>query len=147
MGFLHRLSTIRHGRGFGVHSPIAYRLIREVLPDKPAYYGDKEIDRIFADPRSRRIARILLRLIACFEPESVYIETPYDTVPELCGCNAARLSEPNGAQLALTDAVGKITIRCGTPDLDGPVTLDNEKDLRIVVYRKGLSECRINTTL
>lgn len=55
----------RHTRGYGVHSPLAYGIVRECIrPDSLyAYYADTEIDAIFCDDRrKRRKARMLLRL-------------------------------------------------------------------------------------
>lgn len=68
----------RHTRGYGVHSPFAYRIVSEAI--RPArgyaYYGDSDIDHCFSsafDARMRRHARILLRLICLLRPESVYL--------------------------------------------------------------------------
>ena len=52
VGYL--LNLYRHSRGFGVHSPWAYTIIREVLPEHGAYYIYPEINRIFG--RDARLA-------------------------------------------------------------------------------------------
>jgi len=63
---------LRHGRGFGVHSPFAYRFIREVLRERYAYYSYECIDS-FADawPGGRDSARMLFRVAAFIQPRHV----------------------------------------------------------------------------
>lgn len=67
--------TWRHGRGFGVHSPLAFSLLGEVLrtPDGVAYYDEEAISRIFPRGRQRRIARTVYRLAAYVNPASVAV--------------------------------------------------------------------------
>lgn len=60
---------LRHGRGFGVHSPSAYRFIREVLCERLPYYSYPEVDALAASwPGGRKHARLLLRLTAHAQP-------------------------------------------------------------------------------
>lgn len=69
----------RHTRGYGVHSPFAYMLTKEVVRPKRGYafYG---YDDISDEARSARLsgareraARMLLRIIVRLRPESVFI--------------------------------------------------------------------------
>lgn len=67
--------TWRHGRGFGVHSPLAFSLLGEVLrtPDGVAYYDEEAISCIFPQGRQRRISRTAYRLAAYVNPCSVAV--------------------------------------------------------------------------
>ena len=56
----------RHSRGFGIHSPFAYRFITEVLAQRLPYYGYADIS---ADSR----IRLIFRVIAYFGPEHILI--------------------------------------------------------------------------
>lgn len=56
----------RHTLGYGVHSPLAYRIIKEcVHPDsRYAYYADSRIDYLFDDDwKKRQQLRLLIRII------------------------------------------------------------------------------------
>lgn len=61
---------LRHTYGFGVHSPLAYRLVKDVLrPGRVEWYGYDDIDRLLEHDcaglpfgEGRRKARLLLRL-------------------------------------------------------------------------------------
>lgn len=60
----------RHSRGFGVHSPYAYRIVTEVLNPgrRYAYYLEETLP-------SRRL-RLLYRVIAELRPASIVISAP-----------------------------------------------------------------------
>lgn len=148
MGLWRKLSTLRHGRGFGVHSPLAFEMIKSVLPDTPAYYADRLIDEKYASQRQRRIARIILRLIARFQPRTIAVIPFYNPVVKMANSNL-RVTEANeDADMSILETAKRIVIRVGQPDNScGPLELDNEKDLKIVIFRKGLSPVYINTTL
>lgn len=51
-----------HGRGFGVHSPWAYRLITEALRCPHAFYDDRAVNHIFG--RDAHTARQVYRVLA-----------------------------------------------------------------------------------
>lgn len=63
----------RHGRGFGVHSPLAYRLVSEVLRPRgdACYYGEAWARALFAGDSRSRVAATVLRLLADRNPRSV----------------------------------------------------------------------------
>ena len=64
----------RHTRGYGVHSPLAYRIVKECIrPDAAyGYYSDDIIDHELHDhPRARRQARLLVRLAAQLPSDSI----------------------------------------------------------------------------
>lgn len=46
-------SRLRHSRGFGIHSPFAYRFLTEVLRDSGMYYGHECLGR-----RERLLGRL-----------------------------------------------------------------------------------------
>lgn len=68
----------RHTRGYGVHSPFGYQLVTRVIrPGKVSYYGYADIDHALSGPhigRLRREARMLLRLAAMLNPESIFLQ-------------------------------------------------------------------------
>lgn len=67
-----------HGHGFGVHSPFAYRLVREVLYTSPSY-GYYAYDEIAASRKaypsmlSDRELCLIYRLLVDLRPQSVSI--------------------------------------------------------------------------
>lgn len=78
-GVFERYRRWRHSRGYGVHSPFAYRLVERVIHPGPyCYYGYGDIDETFpgsVDRRVRREARMLLRLVAELHPASIFLPT------------------------------------------------------------------------
>ena len=114
-GVLRRLSTLRHGRGFGVHSPLAYELITSVLRDRPAYYGDTHLHNIYKNKRQRRLARIVLRLISRFEPAAVTTIPLYAPVVSLASKKTRMVNSDNEANMTIADESGKIFITFGHP--------------------------------
>lgn len=147
-GLLRHLSTLRHGRGFGVHSPLAYELISAVLRDRPAYYGDANIKLLYKCRRQRRTARVILRLIARFEPKTVYCHPLYAPVVSLAGSTICLIKDDDKADMTVQIESGHTIITIGQREAGfGPLILDNENDLKIIIYRAGLSPTLINTTL
>lgn len=70
------ISRWRHTRGYGVHSPIAYRIVKEcVRPDsRYGFYSDAFIDYEFRNDRKKcRNARMLVRLVNLLSPRRVWI--------------------------------------------------------------------------
>lgn len=100
LGWFQRL---RHGRGFGVHSPWAYRFIREVLRERLPYYAYPEVDALaVAWPGGRDNARLLMRIAAFMQP-----------------CVAAVGDTPLSATAARIVSLG-----CTAASVQGPVTAD-----------------------
>ena len=63
----------RHGRGFGVHSPMAYHLIHEVIRDRSAvYYHERSAAAATCGLRPGTLSAVY-RLIADRDPRSVAI--------------------------------------------------------------------------
>lgn len=72
-----RFRRWRAGKGYGVHSPLAFRLVRNVVrpPRDVIYYGEErlELEAPEGTPRSDvRRARLLLRLVAELQPAYVW---------------------------------------------------------------------------
>lgn len=72
----------RASRGYGVHSPLAFRMVKHVVrPSKDViYYGEERLllESGDADPRDIRQARMLLRFVAELQPAYVWT---YGTLP------------------------------------------------------------------
>lgn len=76
MGIAARLNRWRGSRGYGVHSPLAFSLVKHVLrPSRGVvYYGEEALmatDGLAG--RELKRARILLRLVAELQPSFVWI--------------------------------------------------------------------------
>lgn len=73
----------RHGRGFGVHSPLAYRLVSEVLRPRgdACYYGEAWARALFAGDSRSRGAATVLRLLADRNPRSVALISGAENAP------------------------------------------------------------------
>ena len=79
------LSRYRRGKGFGIHSPFAFHFVLRVLKERAAYYFYDDIDeyrqlasagrsRMKGRKRplvSRKNARLLFRIVNCFQPSAV----------------------------------------------------------------------------
>lgn len=92
------VSRYRHGRGFGVHSPFAYRLITEVLREKLPYY---DWDRI-----KGKQERLLYRLACRFRPETVSAPAPLADIVRLAESKTHPTS-PGNAAFVVMDSCDK----------------------------------------
>lgn len=63
---LKRFRCWRHSRGFGIHSPFAFRFVTEVLCQPLHYYA-------YSDIPADRSLRLLLRLVLSFRPRRVCV--------------------------------------------------------------------------
>lgn len=74
MGIASAYKRWRHGRGYGVHSPLAYDLVMNTLQEHCAYYCYDRLDNAAADSTiSPRRLRLIFRLLVRFNPHSVAI--------------------------------------------------------------------------
>lgn len=86
MRLLERLSRLRRNRGYGVHSPLAFRLTWRILRPEShlAYYGYDVLESRAAELKSSKKdldrAKMLLRATAEFKPQYVWVS---HTLPEL----------------------------------------------------------------
>lgn len=94
------LGDLRHGRGFGIHSPWAYNMVMDVLRHEEAYYHYPAINRTFKDKRRQRIARAVFRVMISLRPSqiSVFGDTAWQKVADLSGCIT-----PGGQRLLIVD--------------------------------------------
>ncbi len=63
---------LRHSRGFGIHSPFAFRFITEVLNERLPYYAYDNINAT-VDGHSAHEWRTLFRVLVYFRPKTVAI--------------------------------------------------------------------------
>lgn len=74
MGLYDRFKRWKRRRGFGVHSPEAYRIVRRVI--RPAndvkFYGEETLDLSDTSPRLVKEAKLLLRFVAYENPAYVW---------------------------------------------------------------------------
>ena len=76
-----RFRRWRASMGYGVHSPLAYRIVQYAIrPSRGVlYYGEEELEGIAADSKRQitksrlKRARLLLRLVAELQPSYVWI--------------------------------------------------------------------------
>lgn len=144
-----RFCTWRHGRGFGVHSPLAYELISSVLRDDPNYYGDAEINRLFDTPAKCRQGRIVLRMAARFEPRRVAVGPEVDPamhrVLQIADSRIVITDSDPDMSLTIDDKTLNISVNPGLTDANtGPLTLQSPNGIRLIIHRQGLSKQTIN---
>lgn len=66
----------RHNRGYGVHSPLAYRIVKDCIrPDKRyGFYSDAYIDfEYIEDRKALKNARLALRLVNLLRPKRIWM--------------------------------------------------------------------------
>lgn len=93
----HIFSRWRHGRGFGIHSPFAYRFVTEVLRQEMGYYA-------YLRMPGNELYRTIFRIILFLRPDSValigteeYRRAVREAVPN------ALMSTPAKAELIIVD--------------------------------------------
>lgn len=70
------LARFRHRKGYGVHSPFAFRFITDVIYEQQPYYAYKELDAQLPFSkrfRERRGLHLLLRLANHLQPKSIVL--------------------------------------------------------------------------
>lgn len=93
---------LRHGRGFGVHSPLAYDMVRETLcpPALYAYYIYDELPALrkhYPTPLANHDLRLIFRVAVRMRPSSVTIAAQSPAILE----HLIRLAVP-GAKIKRT---------------------------------------------
>jgi hypothetical protein len=112
MNLIDRYRRWRHGHGYGVHSPFAYFMVKEVVrPGKGYdYYGYAQIEDVCnampcnrANRKRHRQARTLLRLVARLGIRSTYLPKADIDAPYIA---------------ALKGADSRIELHCAMADMD-----------------------------
>ena len=70
------LARFRHRKGYGVHSPFAFRFITDVIYEQQPYYAYKELDAqlpFSKQFRQRRGLHLLLRLANHLQPKTIVL--------------------------------------------------------------------------
>lgn len=90
------LARFRHRKGYGVHSPFAFRFITDVIYERHPFYAYKELDKALPFSkrfRQRRGLHLMLRLANHLQPENIVL--PKDAWLEKrylqSGCKTARI--------------------------------------------------------
>ena len=75
-GFLNWIRKWRHAKGYGVHSPLAFRIVKECInPDsRYGFYCDAYLDfEYHEDRRGQRRARLIIRMLNLLRPRHVWM--------------------------------------------------------------------------
>lgn len=90
------LARFRHRKGYGVHSPFAFRFITEVVYERHPYYAYKELDKTLPFSwqfRKREGLHLLLRIANKLQPGTIVI--PHNASRERLflqnGCHKANI--------------------------------------------------------
>ena len=70
------LARFRHRKGYGVHSPFAFRFITDVIYERHPYYAYHELDKalpLSMHLRQRRGLHLLLRLANHLQPKTIVL--------------------------------------------------------------------------
>lgn len=70
------MARFRHRKGYGVHSPFAFRFITDVVYESHPYYAYRELDRelpLSMRLRQSRGLHLLLRLANHLQPETIVV--------------------------------------------------------------------------
>ncbi len=86
------ISRYRHSKGFGVHSPFAYRFITEVLGERCPYYDFDRLESVHQ--------RIAYRIAARLSPATYGVAGEADAKPVRMACPHAEL-RPGAVDLLL----------------------------------------------
>ncbi len=129
----------RHTRGYGVHSPLAYRIVKDCIhPDrKYAFYSDAYLDFEYNEERKAlRHARMAIRLINLLRPHSIWYPNGDKRL-----CTALKMSFPNIHLASQKNCPKNIDfIICnGNDDFSGMWhKMDSMQECAMVVYGKEL---------
>lgn len=100
------LARFRHRKGYGVHSPFAFRFITDVIYESHPYYGYALLDRSLPLPMRLRVRRglhLLLRMANHLQPSTImlpqdaqwekrYLECGCKNADIQCGCKGGEVS-------------------------------------------------------
>lgn len=93
---------VRQRRGYGVHSPYAYNLIKQVFFETGTFYAYDGLERALGHSRTcwqRKTDRLMLRLANEVQPQRIVVAGPHLDVPARyaeAGCRRARRMDVSG---------------------------------------------------
>lgn len=123
-----RIKRWRASKGYGVHSPLAFRIVKTVVrPGREySYYGEERLSLGRETPLLTRRARLLLRFVAELQPSYVWVS------PDM----------PEVMKEAIRLAGGVVRLYDGDlyPD-------DYDKADMVVVYGKGLKKAHLRKVM
>ena len=96
MGLGRSYKSLRHTYGFGVHSPFAFRMVKDVVrPGRGyAWYGFEDIDAAVNAGKTsigiERKAKLLHRLLAFLNPSSLFLPPGIDPVFHVAAAAAGK---------------------------------------------------------
>lgn len=121
-------------RGFGIHSPFAYALIREVLAEKGEYYAYARLREAAA--ADFRFNSLIHRLVCRFTPESVLVAGCDDAVNRAISMADSRIefvADPLEAQMVIFGDEGEgvfSEVLSRVKSIDSSLTVDSGTSLR-----------------
>lgn len=161
------LQRLRHSRGFGVHSPFAFRFILEVLRENLPYYDYRQLPT--------RRGRLAFRLAACLQPSALLTDHAPDDLSHAAKLALQGHPGQPPAWTLLTPAPLTIAGPGADPDslasavasgsnlmmlydspaklqrvisaIDAGMAFDNEKDLAIIIADRRLPKQTFNLNI
>lgn len=97
-------------KGHGIHSPLAFRMVTEVLRQDYAFYAYPDIDRLCATPGEASMARLIHRLTCEFRPASAWIDPslsrkPFAEAIKLAHRSTRLTSDPSEAEMLISASI------------------------------------------
>lgn len=132
--FLRRPLMYWRSRGFGIHSPFAYALIREVLAEKGEYYAYARLREAAA--ADFRFNSLIHRLVCRFTPESVLVAGCDDAVNRAISMADSRIefvADPSEAQMVIFGDEGEgvfSEVLSRVKSIDSSLKVDSGTSLR-----------------
>lgn len=152
--FAKYLSRWRHGHGFGVHSPWAYRVITEVIGEHAKYYAYPEINDLFGT--RRKTARTVYRLLLHLKPSRVEVigDERWHRLAKLTGSlhnngspvlivdNPASFTSCGDAETVIFTCLGSTdgrnVWRTTLANITTGMVIDSHRKIGIICFRHGL---------
>lgn len=117
-------------KGFGVHSPFAYRFITEVLSEHLCYYDYNKLET--------KTDRTLYRIAAYFSPAKIYTSLSRHARTILMACPHSRYSNPEECDLAVFTSNDEIESMLCAIDRQSRIILIDEARLALPEVKKHL---------
>lgn len=156
--FFNFINRWRHTHGYGVHSPLAFRLITECIhpDDRYAYYADSYIQSMSDNEEMRRRLRLMVRLINILRVESIWMPECGKKIREIISIACPRLRVTYGKKCPGSTDFIVIFNKCNLaeylldrlPENDAVTLLLFDKDTETLANQKSLiKDTQITPTL